>query len=203
MSPSATFRIFFRRLMLSRFLCLAVAISSLWGVLSTAAHAQLSTASINGTVYDPTGRVVPETSLALRNIDIGLERHTSTNSAGNYAFLNLLPSNYTLEASKPGFQTQISAFTLVVNQTATFDFTLEVGAVEQAITVQAVGAEVQSSTSELGAVVTEKQVLDLPLNGRNFTQLLSLTSGSIPCERCAKPRRILGRTDRSILVSIH
>ena len=180
MSPSATFRIFFRRLMLSRFLCLAVATSSLWGVLSTAAHAQLFTASINGTVYDPTGRVVPEASLALRNIDIGLERHTSTNSAGNYAFLNLLPSNYTLEASKPGFQTQISAFTLVVNQTATFDFTLEVGAVEQAITVQAVGAEVQSSTSELGAVVTEKQVLDLPLNGRNFTQLLSLTPGVSP-----------------------
>ena len=67
-----------------------------------------------------------------------------------------------------------------MNQKATFDITLEVGAVSESITVEAVGTEVQASTAELGSVMQRKQVLDLPLNGRNFTQLLTLTPGASP-----------------------
>jgi len=117
----------------------------------------------------------------LRNVATGVERRSATNFTGNYVILNIAPGVYTLEAHKEGFTPkQITSFTLVVNQTATFDFSLDVGAVQQAVTVQAEGAEVQSSTAELGAVITEQQVTDLPLNGRNFTQLLSLTPGAAP-----------------------
>src|SRR5262245_40441538 len=138
-------------------------------------YGQLSTASVNGTVRDASGSVVPEAAVVLRNVDTGVERHAVSNLAGNYVFVNIPPGSYTLEAGRFGFSTtRLNRFTLAVNQTATFDFALTVGAVEQSINVEAVGAEVQASTSELGAVITRQQVVDLPLNGRNFTQLLAL-----------------------------
>src|SRR5438876_3112345 len=143
--------------------------------------AQLSTGSINGTVRDSSGSTIPETKVVLRNIDTAVERTTVTNVAGAYVFLNVVHGVYTLEVTRAGFNSErISAFRLEVNQTATFDATLRVGAVQESVVVEALGAAVQSSTSELGAVVTTQQVVDLPLNGRNFTQLLSLTPGVSP-----------------------
>ena len=103
-----------------------------------------------------------------------------SNSAGNYVFLSITPGQYTLRAEAPGFEVSKAPFTLEVNQTATFDLSMQVGTVQQTLTVETSGELVQSATSELGAVVAEKQVNDLPLNGRNFTQLLSLTPGVAP-----------------------
>ena len=143
--------------------------------------AQTSTATVNGTVRDSSGSIVPGAALVIRNVTTSVEMRTESNGAGVFVILNILPSQYTLECSKAGFRTvKLSAFALNVNQTATLDLTLEVGSVEQSVNVEAVGAEVQSSTSEIGAVVAKQQVLDLPLNGRNFTQLLSLTPGVAP-----------------------
>ena len=145
------------------------------------ASAQVSTASINGTVRDTTGAVIPEAELTLENVETGISRRAVSNSVGNYALLNLTPGIYTLQVGKEGFRTgAISPFTLDVNQAATFDLTLEVGAVTETVTVEAIGAQVQSSTSELGTVVGQQQVADLPLNGRNFTQLMVLTPGASP-----------------------
>ncbi len=145
------------------------------------AIAQLSTASINGVVRDVTGAVIPTAELTLDNVETGVSRRAVSNAVGNYAFLNLTPGIYTLQVSKEGFNTGAAEpFTLAVNQTATFDLTLEVGAVTETVTVEAIGAQVQSSTSELGTVVGQQQVVDLPLNGRNFTQLLTLTPGASP-----------------------
>ena len=148
---------------------------------SNNALAQVSAASMNGTIRDASGGVVVGAAIVLKNVDTTVERRTRSNSDGNYAFLEVHPGNYTLQTSTAGFATQKSEpFTLVVNQTATFDFTLEVGNVEQAVTVRAVGAEVQASTAEIGAVIGEKKIRDLPLNGRNFTELLALTPGITP-----------------------
>ena len=145
------------------------------------ASAQVSTASINGTVRDSSGAVIPEAELTLENVETGISRRAVSNSVGNYALLNLTPGIYTLQVGKEGFRTgAIAPFTLDVNQTATFDLTLEVGAVTETVTVEAIGAQVQSSTSELGTVVGQQQVTDLPLNGRNFTQLMVLTPGASP-----------------------
>src|SRR4051794_9070320 len=145
------------------------------------AYSQLSSASVTGVIRDSSGSVVPQVRLTLRNVETTVERNAASNDAGNYVFLNVTPGRYMLEASKAGFQTtQIPAFTLAVNQTSTLDVELRVGTITQTVEVQAAGELIQSSTSELGAVVAEKQVVDLPLNGRNFTQLLSLSPGVAP-----------------------
>ena len=145
------------------------------------AYAQLSSASVTGVVRDSTGSVVPNVKLTLQNIGTTVEHVTQSNSAGNYVFLNITPGPYKLVATAQGFQTTtVPQFTLAVSQTTTLDLTLQVGAVQQTLTVEASGELVQAATAELGAVVSAKQVVDLPLNGRNFTQLLSLTPGVAP-----------------------
>lgn len=144
-------------------------------------HGQVSTAAVNGTIRDTSGALVPEAEIILRNVNTNVEIRTVSNAAGLYVILNVTPGSYTLQVGKAGFTTQtITVFTLRVNQTATFDVALAPGAVQQTVTVEATGAEVQASTAELGAVVGGQQVMDLPLNGRNFTQLLTLSPGAAP-----------------------
>jgi len=148
---------------------------------ASAIYAQASSATINGTLRDSSGSVIPGANLVIRNTATSVEARTASNESGYYAFLNIIPGQYTLEVTKAGFRTnKLSQFTLAVNQTATIDIVMEIGSVDQAINVEAIGAEVQASTSEIGAVVARQQVVDLPLNGRNFTQLLSLTPGVAP-----------------------
>jgi carboxypeptidase family protein len=148
---------------------------------SSAVQAQLSAASLNGVVRDPQGAVVAKATVLLRNADTVLERTTSTNDSGAYVFLDINPGRYTLKVSAPGFSTkEVSAFQLAVNQTATIDVPLTVGATEQVISVEASTEQLQASSAELGTVIATKQANDLPLNGRNFTQLLSLTPGVVP-----------------------
>jgi hypothetical protein len=149
--------------------------------LPSRVSAQLSTASVTGVVHDSSGSIIPQVKITLRNVDTTVEHGAQSNSAGNYVFLSITPGQYTLRAEAPGFEVSKTApFTLEVNQTATFDLSMQVGTVQQTLTVETSGELVQSATSELGAVVAEKQVNDLPLNGRNFTQLLSLTPGVAP-----------------------
>jgi hypothetical protein len=142
------------------------------------AYGQVSTASVRGTVADPQGALVPQADLVLTNVDTRVELRTVSNAAGVYVLLNVPPGNYTLQASASGLATQkLSPFVLAVNQSSTLDFRLQIGGVQQVIEVEAVGQAVQSATSELGSVVTTKEVVDLPLNGRNFTSLLVTVPG--------------------------
>lgn len=140
--------------------------------------AQTPTAAVNGTVLDGTGAAVPGTTVVLEETTTKVRRETVTGNTGVYAFTNLLPGSYTLQVSHAGFGSRKSdRFILNVNQTPTIDFNLEVGTVGESVAVHAVGTEVQASTSELGAVIQSERIADLPLNGRNFTQLLALTPG--------------------------
>lgn len=139
---------------------------------------QVATATINGTVADATGAVIPGAKVTLQNIATNVERSTSTNGSGYYTLLNILPGRYTLTVSKEGFRTITQpTFDLAVNQTTSLDFTLQVGETTQKVTVEAVAGGIQTSTSELGTVITTRSVMNLPLNGRNFTQMLNLTPG--------------------------
>ena len=166
----------------ARLLMLALSASmGLCMILPTTARAQRSAASINGTVKDATGAVVPQATVVLTNTATTVTQTAVTNGTGDYVVLNILPGRYTLKASKEGFQTVTEPeFTLEVNQTTTFDFTLPVGVTTQMVKVEAAAAEIETSTAELGTVVNQKMVNDLPLNGRNFTQLLELTPGVSP-----------------------
>ena len=143
--------------------------------------AQVSTASIQGLVRDTTGASIPNASLELKNRATGVATTTSTNSSGEYALVNIQPGRYDLLVTKEGFQaTRQGDFVLSVSQSTVFDFTLIVGSADQTVTVQDVAPTIESSTAELGTVMGFRQVNDLPLNGRNFTQLLALTPGASP-----------------------
>jgi len=154
-----------------------VLLSCLCGLLSETARGQ-ATASIKGTVYDTSGGVVPEATVVLHSKATNLDRTTSTNNAGIYVIPDVQPGEYDLKVSKQGFKSAIQTnLSLVVNQTAALDVTLATGSVTESITVAAEALALETSTSELGVAVVRQQVNDLPLNGRNFTQLLNLTPG--------------------------
>jgi hypothetical protein len=148
---------------------------------SIGVFAQSSSSAVSGVIADSQGAVVAGARVTLKNADTNVERKTVSNSSGNYFFSNIPPARYTLVFSASTFKTQtISAFDVGVAQAATVNATLTVGSATESITVQATNIEVESSTSQLGAVIDEKAVNDLPLDGRNFTQLLDLTPGVTP-----------------------
>src|SRR5258708_26876861 len=146
-----------------------------------ALDAQVAKASIQGTVRDSSGASIPGGALTLHNVATGVDVASGAKGAGEYAMVNIQPGPYDLRVSKPGFQSSLQrSIVLAVNQTATYDVTLNLGSSEQTITVAAVAPTIESSTAELGAVIATASVNDLPLNGRNFTQLLALTPGASP-----------------------
>jgi hypothetical protein len=158
----------------------------LTGLVLVSAHilrAQVSTGAINGTVRDQSGAVIPSATMTLENTATDVRRTSQTNSVGNYGFVDVHPGTYELAASKSGFKTSTETQILIlVNQTSTYNFTLQVGATAQGVTVTATAATIETSTAELGTAVTTRPVNDLPLNGRNFTELLMLTPGASPIE---------------------
>jgi hypothetical protein len=162
----------------SRYLTAFLMFLAISGWVSRAALAQQASASVNGVVTDPSGAAIPNAQVELTNVNKAVTKTTTTNAEGAYVFLNVVPGAYTMRASAPGFASVTQPpITLEVNQTATFDFHMKVGATEQSISVEAAAAGVESSTAELGTVVNNQEVRDLPLNGRNFTQLLTITAG--------------------------
>ena len=166
---------------LGRFCVSALLTLVLASFIPRSAFAQQASANINGTVTDSSGAIIPAATVTLTNLDTAVPRDTLTNEAGNYGFVDVLPGNYSLKISKQGFSTVTQTrFTMYVNQTATYNFTLAVGSTQQQITVEASAVQVQASTAELGTVINTQAVNELPLNGRNFTQLLTLTPGASP-----------------------
>jgi hypothetical protein len=137
--------------------------------------------TIRGVVRDPSGAVVPAARVAVTNTATGVSRHATTQADGSFEFLNLLaPSNYTVGIEKNGFHryasTQIS---LNVNQVYVVNATLQVGATTQQVTVKATPAQIDTTTMQLGTSVTGQQIVNLPLNGRNWTQLQQLEPGVV------------------------
>src|SRR5438067_7200918 len=144
-------------------------------------HAQTSSGEANGTVHDSSGAVLPGATVTLTNQGTGIGNTTLTNGSGNFLFVNVQPGPYVLTIELQGFKTaQTPPFDIGVNQTVTRIIGLSVGAVNENVTVSATAPILQASSTELGTVITEEAVHDLPLNGRNFTQLLTLTPGATP-----------------------
>jgi hypothetical protein len=149
-------------------------------VIPHSASAQ-ATATLNGVVRDSSGAVIPQATVTLQNTDTGTERQSLSNPSGLYVFVSVPPGEYVLKVSKVGFTTATQAgLHILVNQASTQDFTLGVGSTQQSVTVEATAVGLETANATLGTVVESKQVTDLPLNGRNFTQLLSLTPGVSP-----------------------
>jgi len=145
--------------------------------------AQTPTATVNGSVVDSSGASVPEAQVTVINQETNVVSKKTTNADGTFNIINLLPGNYVLTVEKTGFKkAALPVFKLDVNQTLTQKITLDVGASTETVTVSAesVGVMIQRSTTEMGTTIDEQQMHELPLNGRNFTQLLILQPGVNP-----------------------
>ncbi|HET7345904.1 MAG TPA: carboxypeptidase regulatory-like domain-containing protein [Acidobacteriaceae bacterium] len=158
-------------------LVLLFSVGALW---CPVAVAQQASANVTGTVKDPSGAAIPNAQVQLTNVNTGVVRTTATNTVGIYVFPNVVPGVYGMQASANGFATVSQPpVTLQVGQTASFDFELKVGATTSTVTVNAAAPALETATAELGTVVSPKEMNDLPLNGRNFTQLLTILPGTV------------------------
>ena len=137
------------------------------------------TATLTGTIRDNTNAVIPDASVALKNVATGIVHDLKTNSAGEYVAAALPPGQYNLTVTVPGFRKyQANGVILRVAQNARIDVTLQIGNTHEEVTVHGEGlAQVNTQSSELGGTITGKEVVQLQLNGRNFTQLITLVPG--------------------------
>lgn len=148
--------------------------------------AQSTTQQISGTVKDGSGAVIPSAKVSVLHINTGQTRNTGVNESGYYVVTNIPLGDYEVTAEAPGFKKWTQKNVKVdINAKATVDATLEVGAVSESVTVSADSAQIETSNGDVGRLITGQQATNLQLNGRNFTQLLSLIPGVATTNRSA------------------
>jgi hypothetical protein len=150
-------------------------------LLAPSAFSQQITGSIRGTVTDPSGGVVDGATVSAKQSETGLTRTTASDHSGVYLLLDLPVGHYQLQVERSGFQTYLQqGITLDVNEAATISVSLKVGTGTDRVEVNADANLIENTVTSLGTVVSERELLDLPLNGRNFTQLGLLQPGVVP-----------------------
>ena len=143
--------------------------------------AQQITGNIRGTVTDPSGAVIVGAEVTAQQTETALSRTTTTDSNGNYVVLELPVGHYRLQVAAKGFEEYVQdGITLNVNETASVSPHLAVGSEKQQVLVQADAALIEPTVTSMGKVVQQRELEDLPLNGRNFSQLGLLQPGVVP-----------------------
>jgi hypothetical protein len=139
-----------------------------------------ATGTVLGTVTDSTGAIVPNAAVTVTNTATGAAVHITTSSSGDYQASSLNPGSYSVSSQMAGFQkTVTSAFTLAVDQKIRVNVILKPGAVTETVQVMAQALSLDTDSAAIGQLVSQKQVAELPLNGRNFMQLLLLGAGAV------------------------
>src|SRR5438309_8354595 len=142
------------------------------------AGAQSTGGRIRGTVVDPSGGAVPAANVTLRNEATGGERTAQSSATGEYVFLEVPVGTYTMELQLTGFKKYLrKGVTLELNQILTLDITLQIGGSTEVVEVTGAPPVVDTTSTQLGAVVNERAVSQLPLNARDTYQLLQLQPG--------------------------
>ncbi len=159
---------------------------------------------ITGTVRDPSGAVISGAAVTITNVATNATRSTVSNEAGVYSFPSLPPGTYSVRAEKEGFKSVTHAgIQLQVQQSARLDFELPLGQVTETIEVSATAALLATENATVGTVVEQKRIVDLPLNGRNYLQLVAIApnvSFGFPAAGQAGARQGGIRADQSIAV---
>jgi hypothetical protein len=157
-------------------LCLTVVLMTACRVFAQAG----ATGTIVGTVTDSTGAVLSGVNVTVTNTQTNVAFRTVTSSAGDYNAPALNPGTYTVSAEVSGFQKSVTnAFVLAVDQKVRIDLSMKPGAVNETVAVTAQGVELDTENASLSQLVSQKQVEELPLDGRNFIQLLFLGAGAV------------------------
>jgi hypothetical protein len=148
-------------------------------IATVTAFGQLTTSDILGTVTDSTGAEITNATITIRNLDTNDTRTGKTNGSGDYSFNLLQPGHYNIRIEAPGFKSSnTTSLAVEAGDRARADAHLEPGASSETITVEAQTPLLQADTATVSSTVTAKAVQDLPLNGRNFVQLVQLTPGA-------------------------
>lgn len=144
-------------------------------------HAQAgATGSILGTVTDSSGAVIPHATVVVTNTATGVASRVTTTSVGDFTVLSLIPGEYKVDAEAPGFaKAEVAGVTLVVAQQARVDLTLRAGSASATVTVAAHAVELDTDNAAISQLVSSQQVTELPLNGRNFFDLLFIGAGAV------------------------
>jgi hypothetical protein len=144
------------------------------------AIAQSTDATMSGVVVDTTGKSIPDAAIEILNEATGLRYLSRTNGAGIYAISILPPGQYRVQVSKIGFKTLIKPdIVLNVQSALSLNFTLPVGAVSESVTVEAGSSFINTTDASVSTVIDRKFVENIPLNGRSFQDLISLTPGVV------------------------
>jgi hypothetical protein len=147
-------------------------------VVSSTSFAQLPTATILGTVKDASGAVVPTANVTARNVDTGQSRTVPTEGDGSYRFSAMPIGNYEIRVEHEGFQSEVrSGLELTVGLEAVVNMTLQVGSATQTVSVTGEAPLINTTSGSLGGLVDEQKIADLPLNGRNYVDLMLLQPG--------------------------
>lgn len=150
------------------------------GALTPVTYAQ-TTAEITGRLTDATNAAAPGAKVTAVNVHKGTRRTTTSNDKGYYTLTSIDTGSYDVTVDLSGFQTITrTGIKLDVNESRRLDFTLTVGTINEKIEVIGEASVVETNSGQLGTVMTEEKIADLPLNARNFSQLLSLTPGAAP-----------------------
>lgn len=153
----------------------AISILAISIVCISQAHAQVSGANLTGTVKDSSSAIIPNAQVSISDIATGVVRTVSTDAAGLYAAPNLLPGNYEVRVSAPGFSIQVQkGITLTVGAQQLLDITMTVGQVSQTVEVTTEAPQVELVSSSISGIVNQTTVVELPLNGRDWTSLATL-----------------------------
>src|SRR5579872_4784434 len=153
--------------------CLAICM-----LLASRADAQISGATLSGTVTDQSGGVVPQATISIKNVATGITRSNTTTAAGFYSAPNLLPGIYEVKAVAQGFTSKIQmSVNLTVGEQQVLNFSLQVGQMSQTVEVNTEAPTVDLASSTISAVVSSTTVRELPLNGRSWTDLATLQPG--------------------------
>jgi len=145
---------------------------------SVSVHAQVTGATLSGTVTDASGAVVAGAQISAKNNATGVSRDVTTDSSGLYALPNLAPGDYEVRVSAKGFSTAVqSNLSLAVGQQQQLNFSLKVGETSQTVQVTEAAPQIELSSSTLTGQVEAETVRELPLNGRDWTQLATLQPG--------------------------
>jgi hypothetical protein len=155
--------------------------------------AQGTTATISGTVTDSSGAVVADAAVQAKNLGSNISQTATTDAQGRYRLAELGIGDYQVQASKMGFQTVVrSGITLTVGGQSVVDFALTVGQAQQTVTVEGQVEQVETESTAVGDLVDQTQMRELPLNGRNFGQLILLAPG---VQSIAAGGSFYGKTD--------
>ncbi len=139
------------------------------------------TGTILGVVTDPSGAIMQGVKITATNVDTNMVTEATTGVTGEYRMLALPVGRYSVRAATTGFQTFIETnVILTVNEEHRVDITMKVGTATQEVSVTAIAAQIETTNTQLGQVIGEKEILQLPLDGRSYLDLLSLQSGVAP-----------------------